>query len=93
MNNYLHLLIKLPENSDLNDGDLCQRMSALYSKLTVNEFIEKLLKARRGDDFVLAQLLRKRMTCRMRDLSMFMKDLKQRFSECHNRRHGRRGTF
>ena len=68
-------------------------MSALYSKLTVSEFIEKLLKARREDDFVLAQLLRKRMTCRMRDLSMFMKDLKQRFSECYNRRHGRRGTF
>ena len=29
----------------------------------------------------------------MRDLSMFMKDLKQRFSQWYNRRHGRRGTL
>ena len=38
MDNHFHLLIKVPENSDLNDVDLCQRMSALYSKLTVSEF-------------------------------------------------------
>lgn len=93
MDNHFHLLIKVPENSDLNDDDLCQRMSALYSKLTVSEFKEKLLKARREGDSALAQLLRKRITCRMRDLSMFMKDLKQRFSQWYNRRHGRRGTL
>ena len=29
----------------------------------------------------------------MRDLSMYMKDLKQRFSQWYNRCHGRRGTL
>jgi len=60
MNNHFHLLIKVPENSDLSDGDLCQRMGALYSKLNVSEFKEKLLKARREGDSALAQLLRKK---------------------------------
>lgn len=68
-------------------------MSAFYSKLTVNESVEKLIKARREGDSPLGQPLRKRITCRMSDLSMFMKDLKQRFSQWYNRRYGRGGTF
>ncbi len=93
MSNHFHLLIKVPEPIELNDEDVCQRMSALYSKLTVSEFREHILKARRDGDSAFAELLRKRVTCRMHDLSMFMKDLKQRFSQWYNRRHGRRGTL
>jgi putative transposase len=93
MSNHFHLLIKVPDPIELSDEELCQRMSALYSKLTVNEFRDNLLKARGNGDLAFVELLRNRITCRMHDLSMFMKDLKQRFSQWYNRRHGRRGTL
>lgn len=93
MSNHFHLLIEVPELTTLTDDELCQRMSALYSKMAVNEFRENLLKARRDGDLAFTDLLRRRITCRMNDLSMFMKDLKQRFTQWYNRRHGRRGTL
>ena len=93
MSNHFHLLVEIPEPTTLSDDELCQRMSALYSKMAVNEFRENLMKARHNDDLAFAALLRKRLTCRMNDLSMFMKDLKQRFTQWYNRRHGRRGTL
>lgn len=93
MSNHFHMLIKVPESAELSDEEVCQRMGALYSKLTVSEFRDNLLKARRNNDSAFAELLRNRVTHRMHDLSMFMKDLKQRFSQWYNRRHGRRGTL
>ncbi|MBT5927311.1 MAG: hypothetical protein HOH33_11890 [Verrucomicrobia bacterium] len=93
MSNHFHLLVEIPERTTLSDEEVCQRMSTLYSKMAVNEFRENLIKARRDGDLAFADLLRKRLTCRMNDLSMFMKDLKQRFTQWYNRRHGRRGTL
>jgi hypothetical protein len=40
-----------------------------------------------------AEHFKARYTCRMYDLSEFVKTLKQRFSQSYNRRHGRRGTL
>ena len=93
MSNHFHLLVKVPDPIRLSDNEVCQRMSTLYSKLTVAEFRETMLKTRRDGDSAFAEQLRNRITCRMYDLSSFMKDLKQRFTQWYNRRHARRGTL
>ena len=93
MSNHFHILLEVPEPTSLSDDDLCLRMSALYSKMAVRDFREQLLQARLDGDLAFAQSLRQRLTCRMNDLSMFMKDLKQRFTQWYNRKHGRRGTL
>ena len=93
MSNHFHLLLEVPEPIALSDEEVSQRMGFLYSRMAVDEFKGKLVKAREYMDPAFAEFLKNKITSRMHNLSMFMKDLKQRFTQWYNRRHGRRGTL
>ena len=93
MSNHFHLLLQVPETESIDDQELFRRMRAIYPKITVANFKSELVKAReRGDDKEVT-LLRGRYTYRMNDLSMYLKDLKQKFTQWCNRRAGRRGNL
>ena len=93
MGNHFHLLIevsKRPE-SPPNDAELLQRISAIYPPAHVEQIRRQL-----ADTSLLSiqkDALRQRFWQRMGDISQYLKELKQRFSQWHNLRHGRRGTL
>ena len=93
MSNHFHLLLQVPKPEPIDDDELFRRMRAIYSKITVANFKKELGNAREKSNDVEVNQLRKRFICRMYDLSMFLKDLKQKFTQWHNRRVNRRGTL
>jgi len=93
MDNHFHLLMKVPAPIPLRDEEIIKRMEHLYPKAQLDLFKEALKSARKHGKHELADLMCRKVTLRMFDLSMFMKDLKQRFTQWFNRRHSRRGTL
>lgn len=93
MDNHFHLLMKVPTPTLLSDNEIIKRMGHLYPKVKVDLFKEELRQARKNGKHHLADLMKLNITRRMFDLSMFMKDLKQRFTQWFNRRNSRRGTL
>lgn len=93
MDNHFHLLMKVPAPIPLKDEEIIKRMEHLYPKAQLDLFKEELKKARKHGKHEMADLMCRKITLRMFDLSMFMKDLKQRFTQWFNRRHSRRGTL
>ena len=93
MGNHFHLLIEVPKRPDSppNDAELLQRIGAIYPPVFVDEIRRQL-----ANNSLLAiqkDALRQRFWKRMGDLSQYLKELKQRFSQWHNLRQGRRGTL
>ena len=93
MGNHFHLLIEVPKRpeSPPNDAELLQRISAIYLPAHVEQLRRQL-----ADPSLLSiqkDALRQRFWQRMGDLSQYLKELKQRFSQWHNLRQGRRGTL
>ena len=93
MSNHFHILVEIPESGNLSDDEVLCRMKVLYSKRVVDEFRESLKQARLHSKHEVAEAMIKPFLLRMHDLSMFMKDLKQRFTQWFNRVHDRRGTL
>ena len=102
MCNHFHLLLEVPPRTKvpLTDGQLLQRLGALYSKAFVATVAKELAEARQvvaqglaadGEGYV--QRIHERFTYRMHDLSEFMKTLLQRFTRWHNRRTVRCGNL
>ena len=96
MANHFHVLVKVPSVApeEVSDGELVRRFRALYPKPTAcqpmtAEVLEGILKGG-GDE---ASSARGELLERMHDVSVFMKELKQRFSIWYNHRHGRHGTL
>ncbi len=90
MTNHFHVLVKVPVSRELCDGELLRRCHLLYTNDNLHlSFIEKTLE--KGG--VNADVLRERLHERMCDVSMFMKELKQRFSVWYNKSHDRYGVF
>jgi REP element-mobilizing transposase RayT len=96
MSNHFHILIKVPHinNDDLTNQELVRRFSVLYPTPTprqpmlVDDF-EKYV----NSSTLKAKELRDDMLSKMHDVSMFMKILKQRFTNWYNKTNGRFGTF
>jgi putative transposase len=93
MGNHFHLLIEVPKRPEFppNDAELLQRISAIYPPAHVEQIRRQL-----ADTSLLSiqkDALRQRFWQRMGDLSQYLKELKQRFSQWHNLRQGRRGTL
>ncbi len=93
MSNHFHLLVEIPDAPSLSDEDVLNRMKVLYSKSRVEQFRSQLENARSQSKHELAEKMLEPYLRRMHDLSMFMKDLKQRFTQWFNRVHNRRGTL
>lgn len=93
MGNHFHLLIEVPKRPDSppSDAVLLDRIRAIYPQSLVQEIRNQLA----DPSLHLAQkdTLRQQFWKRMGDLSQYLKELKQRFSQWHNLRHGRRGTL
>lgn len=91
MGNHFHLLVEVPKRPDdpPDDDELIERIAAIHSPERTRVIGELLSRA--GP--VEREALRQRLWRRMGDISQFLKELKQRFSQWHNLRQGRHGTL
>lgn len=96
MCNHFHLLIEEPDEetrAGLDRETLLKRMPIIYDANAVRTLHEMLERAdRSGSDRMEEQILAPYRE-RMGDVSVFMKELKQRFSQWYNRRNQRTGTL
>ncbi|WP_269523946.1 transposase [Coraliomargarita parva] len=94
MSNHFHVLVRVPEGSEIPDSELMRRYRVLYPKPTKYQAESAILIARQleagGEE---AELIRAKLLARMGDVSEFMKGVKQRFSVWYNRTHQRYGTL
>lgn len=87
MSNHFHLLVRVGPRGDLNDFELIERVRALYGDMEATAAKNLLESEREGP------ALRERLLSRMGDVSVFLKELKQRFSIWYNHAHERFGTL
>jgi REP element-mobilizing transposase RayT len=97
MSNHFHLLLEVPEVVELDDGALMERLRGFYPKARMagieQEFGRAKLYAEETGSERWINELREKYLCRMGDLSVFVKELKERFTKWYNRREERRGTL
>ena len=96
MSNHFHLLVEEPDRDDLQAMDretLLQRLGYLYKQSTVDAVREELDRAAGRDDARWQRQIIERYQRRMGDVSIFMKELKQRFTQWYNRSKSRKGTL
>jgi len=93
MGNHFHLLIEVPKRPDSPPADsvLLDRIRAIYPQSFAHQIRNQL--ADTSLPTAQKDILRQQFWKRMGDLSQYFKELKQRFSQWHNLRHGRRGTL
>lgn len=90
LDNHFHLLAFVPQPRKLADGELIERYRALYPHRP--RLVQQA--ARTLDEGgAQAQQLRDRLQARMHDVSMFLKELKQRFTMWFNARFKTFGTI
>ncbi|MFU8848395.1 MAG: transposase [Opitutales bacterium] len=94
MSNHFHVLLRMPETTDISDRELLRRYRVLYPKPTKYQTASIAVMgrdlAKGGEE---AEAIRRKLLARMGDVSEYMKTLKQRFSVWYNRSHGRFGTL
>ena len=97
MSNHFHILAEVPEVKDLPDEELLWRIQGFYKgvdlKLRLKEY-EKIKKEtdKTGNDRRL-KAWRKKYLDRMGNLSIFGKELKERFTRWYNWKNDREGAF
>jgi hypothetical protein len=90
LDNHFHLLVYVPRPADLSDGQLVERYQALYPhRPKLVRKVEETL----AEGGAQAEELRVRLEARMHDVSMFLKELKQRFTMWFNARFKLYGTI
>jgi len=90
MSNHFHVLVRVREAVDVSDEELVHRLGVLYHRQRDRvHALSDILKAG-GQQ---AEELRAQLLARMGDVSVFMKELKQRFSIWYNHTHKRYGTL
>ena len=92
MDNHFHILVVVPEKTEeeVPESVVLQRMAKLYDARFMKEFRARLEACGTADG---RRSLLRPYTRRMGDLGLFMKTLKQRFSQWFNRKHQRKGTL
>jgi REP element-mobilizing transposase RayT len=90
LDNHFHILVYVPRPKKISDAELVERYRALYpnGRKRVAEVEATLAKGE-----ALAEALRARLHARMHDVSMFLKELKQRFTMWFNARFKLYGTI
>jgi REP element-mobilizing transposase RayT len=90
LDNHFHLLVFVPQQQKLADAELIERYRALYPhRPKLVQHVEATL----GEGGTQAEHLRTQLQSRMHDVSMFLKELKQRFTMWFNARHKLYGTI
>ena len=97
MSNHWHILLEVPSSVTLNTDEIFSRINGFYSKQRAKEIKQEYDRAHQyalesGQADWEEELLNK-YSSRMCDLSVFVKELKERFSKWYNRKHHRRGTL
>jgi putative transposase len=90
MANHFHVLIRIPDLVEISDEVLVHRVLALYGRRV--PWVEALVSNLETNGSI-DQGLRDTLIRRMGDVSLFMKELKKRFSNWYNKYHGRFGTL
>jgi len=90
MSNHIHLLVWVPGEVSASDEELVARALRFYGKKSLYVQTLKKALARQG---ALPEGLREGLRERMGDVSVFMKELKQRFSKWFNKERNRFGTL
>ncbi len=101
MSNHFHLLAEVPHRQtwlqrfEGPDGEakLLEHLSILYSRAYVGLLRDELADFRARNMAVLAEQRLDAIKKRFCDLSLFVKEVKERFSRWFNKRRGRRGTL
>ncbi len=93
LDNHFHLLLEVPEPEEVSDEELLRRLGFLYAPDQVGRIADWIKGYRESGEDAAADLVKERYTRRMYDLSEFVKTLKQKYTQWHNRRLGRRGTL
>jgi hypothetical protein len=90
LDNHFHLLVEVPRPMALSDRELIERYRALYPH---RPRLVRQVEIQFSEGGVQAEELRARLLARMHDVSMFLKELKQRFTMWFNARHKLYGTI
>ncbi|MBL9134542.1 MAG: chemotaxis protein CheW [Verrucomicrobiales bacterium] len=95
MSNHFHLLVEVPTPPEHlpNAYEVLHRYGVVAQPTDLQKARSQLEELQRIGDRLGVQAFLDRFTRRMWDLSAFMKLLKQRFTQWHNARSGRRGTL
>jgi putative transposase len=101
MDNHFHILLKVPEQKgwlkrfEGKEGEerFFEHLSLVYSKAFIAQFRNEITELRHRGEEDAAQALLGRFQQRFCDLSLFVKELKERFSRWYNKQNGRRGTL
>lgn len=90
MSNHIHLLLRAPAKVEATDAELVQRAHRFYGDRSL--YVQALQNALENFGH-LPESLRAGLLRRMGDVSVFMKELKQRFSTWYNKMQDRFGTL
>ena len=90
MSNHIHLLVRVPGEVVATDAELLARATTFYGRKSL--YVQTLRQAFERQDTLPADL-RAGLLERMGDVSAFMKELKQRFSNWFNKQRKRFGTL
>jgi REP element-mobilizing transposase RayT len=101
MDNHFHLLAKVPERAKFlkrfegegGEVKLLEHLGLLYSKAFIAGVKAELARVREAGRGAEAEAILETFRKRFCDLSIFVKELKERFSRWFNKHHGRRGTL
>ncbi len=94
MANHFHLLCEVPEPKLLSETEVLERIEAGYGPERVQMLREQLARCSEQPDGIdQVKRLLDPYRRRMNDISIFVKELKGRFAQWYNRRHGRYGTL
>ncbi len=96
MGNHFHLLLEVPDKETMPKLDpetLLELLPLLYDEVVVGQVARELEAARSSGNLGWERRILERFERRRFDLSVFLKELKQRVSVFCNRRNGRVGTL
>src|SRR6201997_5768397 len=94
MSNHFHVLCEVPQPKALSEAELLQHIEAGYGPARRQALEQELTHLRQepdGPDQI--QRILQPYRSRMYDISIFLKELKGRFAQWYNRRHGRYGAL
>ncbi len=95
MSNHFHLLVEVPAKAEnpMSEEELIAHIAKCHGKRRAHMVAEEVRQYRAVGAHEAAQRVLESYQVRLRDLSQFMKTLKQRFTQWFNKKHGRRGTL
>ena len=93
LDNHFHLLLEVPEPEAVSDEELIRRLGFLYDADQISRIADWIKGYREAGEDAAAEAVKARYTRRMCDLSEYVKTLKQKYTQWHNKRRGRKGTL